>query len=61
MIDGLQPWETISKEMGIPKIELAYRWIIHYSGLKAGNGDKFIADLRIDEVWKLVEAESLQE
>jgi aryl-alcohol dehydrogenase-like predicted oxidoreductase len=42
MLEGLRLWESISKETGIPKVELAYRWIVYNSGLKREHGDKVV-------------------
>ncbi|KAL4915656.1 NADP-dependent oxidoreductase domain-containing protein [Aspergillus aurantiobrunneus] len=82
MLEGLKLWETISKETGIAKVELAYRWVIFNSILKGEHGDKVIFGARnlkqlketvgfakkgplsaevaqkIEQVWKLVEAEA---
>ncbi|KAL3451714.1 NADP-dependent oxidoreductase domain-containing protein [Aspergillus insuetus] len=42
MLEGLRLWESISKDSGIPKVELAYRWVVYNSGLKREHGDKVI-------------------
>ncbi|KAL3477659.1 NADP-dependent oxidoreductase domain-containing protein [Aspergillus californicus] len=52
MLEGLKMWEEISKESGIPKVELAYRWVVHNSGLKGELGDKVIIGSRSLEQMK---------
>ncbi|KAL3456390.1 NADP-dependent oxidoreductase domain-containing protein [Aspergillus heterothallicus] len=42
MVEGLRRWNTISQESGIPKVELAYRWVVHNSALRGEDGDKII-------------------
>ncbi|KAL2831489.1 NADP-dependent oxidoreductase domain-containing protein [Aspergillus cavernicola] len=42
MLEGLRLWDEISKETGISKVELAYRWSIYNSALKGELGDKVI-------------------
>ncbi|CAG8898053.1 unnamed protein product [Penicillium egyptiacum] len=46
MLEGLEQWEKISKESGIPKAELAYRWVAHNSVLKGEFGDAVIVGSR---------------
>ena len=46
MLKGLEQWEKISKETGIPKAELAYRWVAHNSALKGEVGDGVIVGSR---------------
>jgi aryl-alcohol dehydrogenase-like predicted oxidoreductase len=46
MFEGLKLWEEISKQTGIPKVELAYRWVIHNSALKGEYGDRVIFGAR---------------
>ncbi|KAJ5163134.1 Aldo/keto reductase subgroup [Penicillium coprophilum] len=46
MLKGLGEWEKISKGSGIPKAELAYRWVMHNSALKAELGDALIIGSR---------------
>lgn len=46
MLKGLEQWETISKESGISKAELAYRWAAHNSALKEEFGDAVIVGSR---------------
>ncbi|KAH8807419.1 NADP-dependent oxidoreductase domain-containing protein [Xylogone sp. PMI_703] len=40
--EALTAWDAISVESGIPKAELAYRWVAHHSHLKGENGDALI-------------------
>ena len=40
--EALTKWNAISDESGIPKAELAYRWVAHNSPLKKENGDAII-------------------
>ncbi|CAI7586711.1 unnamed protein product [Penicillium glandicola] len=42
MLEGLGQWDKISKESGISKAELAYRWAAHNSALKGEFGDAVI-------------------
>lgn len=49
MLDGLHLWEQIAKEAGIPKAELAYRWVVYHSALKAETGDAVIFGSRNNE------------
>ncbi|KAL2851051.1 NADP-dependent oxidoreductase domain-containing protein [Aspergillus pseudoustus] len=42
MLEGLKLWESISNDTGIPKVELAYRWVVYNSGLKREHGDKVV-------------------
>jgi len=42
IVEGLRQWNAISKESGIPKAELAYRWVVHNSALRGENGDKIL-------------------
>lgn len=82
MLEGLRLWEAISKESGVPKAELAYRWVTYHSALKGDHADGVVfgssnvdqlkntlagvkngplapeVAKRIDEVWKIVEADS---
>ncbi|KAL3483961.1 Aldo/keto reductase [Aspergillus germanicus] len=46
MRDGLQMWAEISKHSGIPKAELAYRWVVYHSALRDGCGDSIIFGAR---------------
>ncbi|KGO41267.1 Aldo/keto reductase subgroup [Penicillium expansum] len=46
MLKGLEQWEKISKESGISKAELAYRWVAHNSTLKEELGDGLIIGSR---------------
>ncbi|KAH8894153.1 putative aldehyde reductase [Thozetella sp. PMI_491] len=41
-LDALSTWEAISVEEGIPKAELAFRWIAHNSALKKEHGDALV-------------------
>lgn len=38
----LEKWETIAKDEGITKAELAYRWVNHHSALTPKYGDALI-------------------
>ncbi|KAJ5521276.1 hypothetical protein N7527_005391 [Penicillium freii] len=49
MLEGLRLWDKISKESGIPKAELAYRWVAHNSALKGELGDGVIFGTRTIE------------
>jgi aryl-alcohol dehydrogenase-like predicted oxidoreductase len=42
MLEGLRLWGKISKDSGIPKAELAYRWVAYHSALKEIHGDSMI-------------------
>ena len=52
MLEGLKLWEKISKDSGIPKAELAYRWVAYNSALKAELGDGVIFGSRNAEQLK---------
>lgn len=42
LLDSLEKWEQISKESGISKAELGYRWVVYHSYLKGEFGDAII-------------------
>lgn len=42
LLEALEKWETISSEAGIPRAELAYRWVAYNSALKPQYGDAII-------------------
>ncbi|KAG0650169.1 Oxidoreductase sirO [Hyphodiscus hymeniophilus] len=42
MLEALDRWEKIAKEVGISKAELAYRWVAYNSMLKREQGDAII-------------------
>ncbi|KAJ5487613.1 hypothetical protein N7530_001913 [Penicillium desertorum] len=46
MLEGLEQWERISKESGLPKAELASRWVAHNTALKGEFGDAVIVGSR---------------
>ncbi|KAJ5547404.1 hypothetical protein N7494_004989 [Penicillium frequentans] len=46
MLEGLKLWEKISKDSGIAKAELAYRWVAYNSHLKGEFGDGLIFGAR---------------
>ncbi|KAL4867079.1 hypothetical protein BDV12DRAFT_198559 [Aspergillus spectabilis] len=46
MIEGLRLWNTIAKEAGVPRAELAYRWVVHNSALRGEFGDKVVIGAR---------------
>ncbi|KAL2811363.1 Aldo/keto reductase [Aspergillus granulosus] len=46
MREGLQMWGQISKESGIAKAELAYRWVVYNSALRGEFGDSIIFGAR---------------
>lgn len=46
MLKGLEQWEKISKDSGISKAELAYRWVAYNSILKEELGDGVIVGSR---------------
>lgn len=41
-LEALSQWEDIAKEAGVSRAELAYRWMVYSSPLKAENGDAMI-------------------
>lgn len=41
-LDALEQWESIAKNEGIPRAELAYRWVTYNSPLKREYGDAII-------------------
>ncbi|CAP62323.1 uncharacterized protein PODANS_0_170, partial [Podospora anserina S mat+] len=43
---ALDYWDRISTESGIPKAELAYRWVAYHSALQAGRGDGMVIGAR---------------
>jgi aryl-alcohol dehydrogenase-like predicted oxidoreductase len=49
MLEGLRLWDKISKESGIAKAELAYRWVAHNSALSGEAGDGVIFGTRTIE------------
>ncbi|KAJ6083112.1 hypothetical protein N7467_007247 [Penicillium canescens] len=49
MLEGLKLWDKISKESGIPKVELAYRWVAYNSALSGEYGDRVIFGTRTIE------------
>ncbi|KAJ3017460.1 hypothetical protein HKX48_003529 [Thoreauomyces humboldtii] len=49
LLKGLQIWEDLSKSTGIPKAELAYRWVAHNSKVDQTKGDKVILGARTPE------------
>ncbi|KAL2870713.1 aldo/keto reductase family protein [Aspergillus lucknowensis] len=42
MLEGLRLWGKISAESGIPKAELAYRWVAYHSACDEAHGDSLI-------------------
>ena len=42
LLEALGKWEEIAKEEGVPRAELAYRWVAYHSPLKKENGDAII-------------------
>lgn len=42
LLDSLVEWEKIASEAGIPRAELAYRWVKYNSALKPEHGDGII-------------------
>ncbi|QIW98195.1 hypothetical protein AMS68_003713 [Peltaster fructicola] len=42
LLESLAEWESIAKEEGIPRAELAYRWVNYNSPLNAKYGDAII-------------------
>lgn len=46
MLEGLRIWGNISQKSGIPKAELAYRWVAYHSALKGELGDGVIFGAR---------------
>lgn len=42
LLDALTRWGEISKDSGIPKYELAYRWVAYNSVIDQGQGDAVI-------------------
>ncbi|KAJ3145399.1 hypothetical protein HDU86_000920 [Geranomyces michiganensis] len=49
LLKGLQLWEDLSVSTGIPKAELAYRWVAHNSKVDQSKGDKLIVGARTTE------------
>lgn len=49
MLEGLRLWEKIAVDTGIPKGELAYRWVAYNSALKSELGDGMIVGSRNPE------------
>ncbi|KAJ5294313.1 hypothetical protein N7508_009134 [Penicillium antarcticum] len=49
MLEGLRLWDKISKEFGIPKAELAYRWVAYNSALSGEFEDRIIFGTRTIE------------
>ncbi len=41
-LEALEKWEAIASEEGIPRAELAYRWVTYNSPLKKEQGDAII-------------------
>lgn len=39
MLDGLARWEALAEEQGVPKAELAYRWVYYHSALDTTKED----------------------
>jgi len=48
-IAALNSWDTISAESGIPKAELAYRWVAYNSALGPRRGDGMVIGARTVE------------
>ncbi|KAF2426506.1 Aldo/keto reductase [Tothia fuscella] len=42
LLDALIPWNKIAEDVGILKVELAYRWTAHHSSLSSEHGDGII-------------------
>ena len=42
MLEALDKWNAISQASGIPKVEMAYRWVAHNSVLQAERGDAVV-------------------
>lgn len=42
MLEALSEWEEVAKEEGVPRAELAYRWVTYHSPLSAEHGDAII-------------------
>jgi aflatoxin B1 aldehyde reductase len=42
LLKALNTWEEISKETGVSKAALAYRWCVYHSALSAEFGDRVI-------------------
>ncbi|VUC25767.1 unnamed protein product [Clonostachys rosea] len=50
---ALKKWEDISAKSGVPKAELAYRWVSYHSSLKPDLGDGIIIGARnVDQLRK---------
>jgi aflatoxin B1 aldehyde reductase len=41
-LDVLDDWGRIAKEAGVPKAELAYRWMAYHSALRGDLGDAIV-------------------
>lgn len=46
MLEGLTQWNQLAVDTGIPKGELAYRWVAHNSALKGELGDGMVVGTR---------------
>lgn len=42
LLEGLGRWEGIAEQQGVPRAELAYRWVYYHSALKQELGDVVI-------------------
>ncbi|KAK7738374.1 hypothetical protein SLS53_006186 [Cytospora paraplurivora] len=42
LLEGLDKWEEVASLQGVPKAELAYRWIYYHSSIKPELGDTLI-------------------
>lgn len=45
-VDALDVWEQIAKDEGVPRAELAYRWVVYHSKLQGDLGDAVIVGAR---------------
>ena len=59
LIEALEEWESIAKDAGTTKAELAYRWVRYNSPLKAEYGDAIIlgatSEKQLEDTLKTVE------
>ncbi|CAG8888682.1 unnamed protein product [Penicillium egyptiacum] len=56
MLEGLRLWGKISDESGIPKAQLAYRWVVYHSALKGELGDSIIFGAsNVDQITQTVD------
>ncbi|PYI19330.1 putative aldehyde reductase [Aspergillus violaceofuscus CBS 115571] len=64
MLKVLDTWNEVAEKAGIPKAELAYRWVAYHSGLNGDLGDAIIAGAsgveQLDQTLTVLEKGSLE-